>query len=1211
MIRCWSLCLRRDCLFMRTLSEGLKNACKSVLCSERVYVFLTHSIKPDMLREGPFTRLITLGCACILLSSASGYIPPSSPLRLVFVGNPGLAESSQIATDLASRLGPHRIHFTYLPSSQSLDSLTLSSYHAVYLYANTSDSRVQHHFKNSSLPEPLIPERAYFILVEATDHNSAFIKGDSFDYTAVKYALGEVPELFDEDFIEAQIEQITWIAGEEAVAQWESKAPPALSYVTPEVPIPNYENPEEEPLKQEPLPPEHTLAYTQVPEGFEVTLFASEPEIVNPIAMNWDERGRLWVLETLDYPNNKYPLGEGNDSIKILEDTNSDGRADKITVFADNLSIATGFTFVNDGVLVSAPPEMLFLKDNNDDDVADEQKVLFDGFLTFDTHAGVSNLRYGFDNWIWMAIGYAGFEGEVGDEQHRFKQGLFRLKPDASELDYLSHFSNNTWGLGFSENGDVFASTANNEPSAYLAIPDRYIERVNGFDLSGYSPIAPYNKFHPITDKIRQVDVFGGYTAATGHALYTARQFPSEYWNRAAFINEPTGNLVHQGFLRQEGAHFVIEDGWNMMASADEWASPVMSEVGPDGALWVLDWYNLIIQHNPVPEGFKEGEGDAYETPLRDLEHGRIYRIAHKESSEYLMPPLSKDDPEGLIAALKHSNLFWRQTAQRLLVERGTADVADALINLVNDQSVDDIGINGGAVHALWTLHGLNELSGSNAKAKQAALNALAHPASGVRRAALQVLPADSLLWHYINLENVLYDNDPLVILQVLLKLSEIPSNTAAGKALYDLQNQQAISNDRWLPTALAIAAAQHHEGYLAALLSDQNPDIRREITQIDLPNASFEEADGNLPVGWDVEPYTWPLAESNPNIYNHAIVTEGRTGNALQISSPTGADVGIYVTVPVKPNTDYMLSGWIKTKNVSNVGGGYGAVIDILTFGRTRTIRGTSDWTWVEKRFNTGNKTEIRIQCHLGRWGQYKGTSWFDDLRLVELGDVSPAAVVAETIFRHIGAGGLAGPAADVLFKLPDADPAVQELAMASFVDNWPVGKPLILEPKHKKTIKSQLSSPLQAQLELLLNRAAGSIEQNPDQPAGMYPILLQAEVNTLRFVQDTLTVKAGQWVELTFENPDVMAHNVVIGEPGSLEAIGAAADVLASSPDGLAQDYIPQLESIIIATSLIAAGEQTRVTFQVPDIPGDYPFACTFPGHWRLMNGILRVSN
>ncbi|MFK7848701.1 MAG: PVC-type heme-binding CxxCH protein [Rhodothermales bacterium] len=1140
---------------------------------------------PSLLSRPSFAALLSLTALCLaglcLAGCTSGKdLPHSSSnsrpqaLQFLFVGDSTDVESGIFATTLAQHLGPKRIFLTYTENLEETPREIRSSFDGVIFYTSTVQTPPQ---ELAGFPE----ETQVFPIDGRTDLDT---------------------------FAQSLLNGVS----KEGLAGWQLNAPEPLSYTTPPVLIPKYVNPTDPALKQNPLAPEHSVAYTQVPPNFEAQLFAAEPDIINPIAMAWDERGRLWVIETLDYPNSKYPLGEGNDSIKILEDTDADGRADKTTVFASGLSIATGFTFANDGIIVSAPPEMLFLKDTDGDDIADEQRVLFDGFLTFDTHAGVSNLRYGFDNWIWMAIGYAGFEGVIGDQEHRFKQGLFRLKPDLSSLDYLSHFSNNTWGLGFSENGDVFGSTANNEHSVYLAIPDRYFAGVNGFDKSGYSPIAPYKRFHPITDKVRQFDVFGGYTAATGHALYTARQFPQEFWNRAAFINEPTGHLVHRANLRQEGTQFVAEDSWNIMASADEWSSPVMSEVGPDGALWVLDWYNLIIQHNPVPEGFKAGDGDAYETPLRDQKHGRIYRIVHKDAKPYEPVVLREDDPAQWVNILKHDNLFWRQTAQRLLVERGEKDIVDDLLSLLDDRSVDAAGINGGAIHAIWTLHGLGAIDGSLPAVTEKIQTALTHPASGVRRAALQVLPPVPALWQAISSNNLLQDENPLVILNTLLKLSELPADQAIGRALYTLQNQPGLAEDKWLPTALAIAAARHHEGYVEALLTDASPDIQRDVTPVAIPNMTFEEREGNLPAGWRLEEYTWPIEETNPNTYTHDIVPEGRTGKALQISSPTGADVGIYMTTPVKPNTDYLFTGWIKTKDVENMGGGYGAVIDIITFGRTRTIRGTSDWTWVEKKFNTGSNTEIRIQCHLGRWGQYKGTAWFDDLRLVELGNISPAAVVAETVFRHLGAGGMAAPALSVLENLSTASSAVIDLVLSSFAENWPAGqRPANAAPDsvYQRDFASILSGKQTLQLNALLNRWAGINPETPVRPTGMKSLLLQTEVNTLKFVQDTLTIAAGQLVELTFENLDVMAHNVVIGQPGSLESIGQAADVLATSADGLAKNYVPQIANVIAATPLIDAGEKVVITFQAPTVPGEYPFICTFPGHWRVMNGILKV--
>ncbi len=458
---------------------------------------------------------------------------------------------------------------------------------------------------------------------------------------------------------------------------------------------------------QAPLSPAESMKHLSVPGGFRVELFAAEPDIVKPIAINWDARGRAWIAETLDYPNNKHPDGQGHDRILIAEDTNGDGRADKFTVFADKLSIPTSMVFANSGLIVSQPPDMLFLKDTDGDGKADVRKVLFSGFRVYDTHAGPSNLRLGLDNWIYATIGYAGFDGVVGGKRLRFSQGLFRFKPDGSELEFLGSSTNNTWGLGFGETGEIFYSTANGEHSSYLAVPNRAFESVRGWLGRGTVRMADYRRFHPIT-AIRQVDFHDGFTAAAGHAVYTARSFPKSYWDRIAFVAEPTGHLVAMCLLDKQGSNFVTHDRFNLLSSSDEWTTPIAAEVGPDGAMWVLDWYNYIVQHNPTPPGFETGKGNAYVTPLRDKKHGRIYRVVNETAKAPTPVNLDAATPEQLVAALKNDNMFWRLKAQCMLVDRGKADVMPALIELAGDPGTDETGENLPAIHALWTLHALS-----------------------------------------------------------------------------------------------------------------------------------------------------------------------------------------------------------------------------------------------------------------------------------------------------------------------------------------------------------------------------------------------------------------------------------------------------------------------------------------------------------------------
>ncbi len=384
---------------------------------------------------------------------------------------------------------------------------------------------------------------------------------------------------------------------------------------------------------QQPASPADSMKHMVTPTDFEVKLFADEKLLGGkPICMNWDERGRLWVAVTRDYPNELQPPGKGRDRILILEDTKGTGVADKVTEFADKLSIPTSLTFWKGGVIVHQAPHTLYLKDTKGTGKADVRKVLFTGWATNDTHAGPSNLLYGLDNHLHGMVGYAGYEGTIGGEKHSFRQGFYRFRPDGSKMEFLRNTNNNSWGVGFSEEGLHFGSTANGNPSVYLPIPNRYYENVRGWSSSVLGGIAADNKIHPITDKIRQVDHHGGFTAAAGHALYTARTYPREYWNKTAFVCEPTGHLLATFTLQRDGADFRSRNAWNLLASDDEWCAPIMAEVGPDGHMWVIDWYAYIVQHNPTPAGFKTGKGAAYETELRDTKHGRIYRVVYKKA---------------------------------------------------------------------------------------------------------------------------------------------------------------------------------------------------------------------------------------------------------------------------------------------------------------------------------------------------------------------------------------------------------------------------------------------------------------------------------------------------------------------------------------------------------------------------------------------------
>lgn len=998
---------------------------------------------------------------------------------------------------------------------------------------------------------------------------------------------------------------ILWAVDDEA-----RKAHAALkpeTFVYREAKLPNYEKRPGIQYRQDPLSPEESMKHIQVPVEFNLELFAAEPNVMHPIAISWDERGRMYVLITKDYPNERKPSG-GSDYILICEDTNKDGKADKFTRFADGLSIPTGMVFSNGGLVVSQAPDMLFLKDTDGDDKADVRKVLFTGFGTFDTHAGPSNLHYGFDNWLWGSVGYSGFKGVVGgSDTIRFSQGFFRFKPDGSKLEYMTRTSNNTWGLGFNETGDVFGSTANNSHGWYMAIPNQFYPSTNNID-NGSTSIDTHKDMKTITPKVRQVDVFGGFTAAAGHNVYTARAFPKKYWNNIAFVAEPTGHLLHQNVLTKSGTNFSDAEGFNLMAGADEWFSPVFAEVGPDGAVWVADWYSFIIQHNPRPEGFVMGSGNAYETDLRDYTHGRIYRVSYKAAPAYQAMALSKDKPQELLAALKNTNLFWRSHAQRLLVERNQKDVVPDLLALIRDKSVDEIGINAPAIHALWVLQGLNALEG---EALNVVVEALKHPCPGVRKTAVQILPRNKASVDVILKNKTLEDKEPLVALHTLLAISEMPMNEQVeALILQSMESTKEHLNDRWLPDAYANilgknpgllkkvfakvqekaaakaktmthAAGQHdHAAMMANTESKTQPSATPTQSDLIVSNVSFEPA--------------------NP-------MPRERVAVSVELRNQGGVDIpkGVAVTLNMR-----FVGKWQTNEipgQVYNEGIKAGETVTIknLTFG-TRTVPlGVTPEQAGEFTFTaTVDRANAIVEGN-------EGNNVLTKKITVALSQSMEQYVLAKAIRSNASLASVE-TVVDYLKNAQKLDQDGFNAILKSISEGWDYRRKVTPNAADKSYLNTVLAASTGVNKDRLLRLmqswevVAAQVENDPS----VQTVRLKAIREMLQFDQKTFTVKAGKTVEIVFENPDAMQHNLVIGKPKSLEKIGKAADKMITDPDGATKNYVPDVSDVLFSTALVNPDQTVRLRFTAPAKAGDYPYVCTFPGHWRIMNGVMKVE-
>jgi len=658
---------------------------------------------------------------------------------------------------------------------------------------------------------------------------------DSFktaDHGLIKYVDGQRPA--DAVMREAVLGSIS----KKAKSDWEASVAsrPALQRLPGDVP--NYEH-RPEPIKfQAPLSQQDSMRYVQVPADFELQFFAGEPDVVKPIFMAWDERGRAWVVEARDYPHGLVNEGEpGESDIKICEDTDGDGKADKFTVFADKLDLATSFVFVNGGIIVSEARQMIFLKDTDGDDKADVRVPLLSGWGTADTHAMQSNLARGFDNWLYGAVGYSGFRGNVGGKDLQFGQGIYRFKPDGSTLEFLHQFNNNTWGFGQNADGDVFGSTANGNPTFYGYLPANILNPTQpnagrrggrggppgaGGPPAGGTPVpggetqvrrvasakamAPGMRMHPNTPNVRMVDNFGGYTAGAGHAFMISDALPARLQGKA-LVNEPTAKLIGIMDIQRDGGGYKASDGHNLLASTDEWMSPIFADVGPDGAIWVIDFYSFIIQHNPTPNiqsaGIEAttGRGGAYVTGnnLRDQTHGRIYRVVWKDGPKSSIQSLAQANSRELVQALDSGNQFWSLTAQRLIVDNKIADAAPALKQRVTS------GTGGsGAIHALWALEGIGALD--NDTHHQALLDK--DPA--LRRNAIRALPANEAGRQLFFGSPVIQDPDLLTRETAFVKLAEFPTIPELQTVVAQLPRTPTNSSDPFLNDALTLLGRIH-----------------------------------------------------------------------------------------------------------------------------------------------------------------------------------------------------------------------------------------------------------------------------------------------------------------------------------------------------------------------------------------------------------------
>ena len=396
--------------------------------------------------------------------------------------------------------------------------------------------------------------------------------------------------------------------------------------------------------------PEYQLAQLNVADGYEINLFASEPMIAKPVRMAWDEEGRLWVVGTTSYPQ-IVPGQAVNDKVIVLEDTDGDGRADKSTIFAEGLHMPTGIAVGDGGIYVGNSNELLHLKDTDGDGRADERRVVFRGFGQDDTHHLINTFRWGPGGQLYINQGiytYSNIQTPWGPRRLH-GAGIWRLAPGTLRLDVFMRGMSNPWGHEFDEWGQSFVT--------------------DGADYQGINYVFPEAQFRRAVDADRTIDGLNEEQPKfAGLEILSGRHLPDSLHGQM-ITNDYRANRVNRFIVTGEESGYSSEEAGPLVWTQHVAFRPVDVRMGPDGAIYLADWYNPIIQH---------GEVD-FRDPRRDHRHGRIWRITARDRPLVEPPKLSGATELELLDALKLPEAWTRRQARRLLKERGADAVAPTL----------------------------------------------------------------------------------------------------------------------------------------------------------------------------------------------------------------------------------------------------------------------------------------------------------------------------------------------------------------------------------------------------------------------------------------------------------------------------------------------------------------------------------------------------
>jgi putative membrane-bound dehydrogenase-like protein len=578
-----------------------------------------------------------------------------------------------------------------------------------------------------------------------------------------------------------------------------------------------------------PHEPADALKTFQTLPGFRIEQAAAEPLVTDPVAMSFDEDGRLYVVEMLDYSEqDKAMIGR----VRMLEDTDGDGRFDKSTIFLDKLSWPTAVMCYDGGVFVGVAPDILYAKDTNGDGKADVVRKVFTGFSRANVQGLLNSFHWGLDNRIHGATSSNGGQIRRADDPSAkpINIGGRNFSFDPRTLDLTPTSGASQHGMTYDDWGRRFVCH-NSDPIQMVMYEDRYVARnpylaapnpkvtisVEGAQSAVFR-ISPVEPWRVLRTKLRvsglaKGPIEGGgtpagyFTGTTGVTIYRGDAWPAEFRGQA-FVGEVASNIVHRKILEPAGVGFRsrrVDVKKEFLASTDIWFRPVQFANAPDGTLYIADFYREVVEHPAsLPPEIKKYLN------LNSRGRGRIYRIVPDGFKQRPLPQLGKASTAELVATLGHRNGWHRNTAARLLWQRQDRTAVKLLEKLAETATLPE-----GRMHARYALQGLKALTPA------VVLRGLADPNPRVREHA--IILAESVAAASAPVRAKLYelisDEDARVRYQLAFSLGELPSAPPRNAALAKLARRDG--GDKWVRVAILSSLAEGADAVLADLAAD------------------------------------------------------------------------------------------------------------------------------------------------------------------------------------------------------------------------------------------------------------------------------------------------------------------------------------------------------------------------------------------------------